>query len=284
MAEMHRLNTGNFIPRIGFGTWEIIPNNVAQTVVNLALRAGYRLVDTAQMYDNEQGVGQAVREVGVDRGDIFVTTKLSPTSFGHQRALKAFDTSLSKLGLEYVDLYLMHWPAPFGSQDLGVNRKLRHDTWLALESIHKSGRARNIGVSNFVVRHLEELMHYARVLPAVNQVELHPFIFEEQRPIVEFCQKYEIVIEAYSPLSRGGSLSNSVVRKIAVAHGKTNAQVLIRWAIQHDTVPLPKSANPQHITENFNVFDFELTLDEMRSINGLTGGAVRVAPDPHNMK
>jgi 2,5-diketo-D-gluconate reductase A len=283
MAETFRLNTGSQIPKIGFGTWEVAPEDVTDAVSS-ALKAGYRLIDTAQMYNNEEGVGKSIRESGIERNDIFLTTKLHPNSYGHQSALEAFEASLSRLGLEYVDLYLMHWPAPFGSSDAGTNSRLRKETWHAFEEIHKSGRAKSIGVSNFVVHHLEELMQYANVLPAVDQIELHPFVYEEQRPIVEACQKYEIVVEAYSPLSRGGRINDPVVGKIAEAHNVTNAQVLIRWAIQHDTVPLPRSTNPEHITENFKVFDFELTADDMHTLNGLTDGSARVAPDPHHMK
>jgi diketogulonate reductase-like aldo/keto reductase len=284
MAESFLLNTGSQIPTIGFGTWEITPASAAKAAVASALQAGYRLIDTAQMYDNEDGVGQAIRESGIDREDIFLTTKLSPNSYGHQSALEGFEASLSRLDLEYVDLYLMHWPAPFGSHDADTNSRLRKETWQAFEEIYKSGRAKNIGVSNFVVHHLEELLQYAEVLPAVDQIELHPFVYEEQRPIVESCQKYEIVVEAYSPLSRGGHINNPKVGEIAEAHGKTNAQVLIRWALQHDTVPLPRSTNPEHIAENLDVFDFELSAEEMRTLNGLTDSSARVAPDPHHMK
>lgn len=283
MDESFRLNTGMHMPKVGFGTWQVSPEDVTDAVSS-ALQTGYRLIDTAQMYNNEAGVGKAVRESGIDRNDIFLTTKLHPNSYGHQRALEAFEASLSRLGLECVDLYLMHWPAPFGSSDVSENRRLRKETWQALEVIHKSGRAKNIGVSNFVVHHLEELMQYANVLPAVNQIELHPFIYEEQRPIVEACQKYEIVVEAYSPLSRGGRLNDPSVSDIAKTHGKTNAQVLIRWALQHDTNPLPRSTNPDHIAENFEVFDFELTADDMHVLNTLTDRSARVAPDPHHMK
>ena len=284
MAELLRLNTGSLMPKVGFGTWEVTPASAAEAAVASALQAGYRLIDTAQMYNNEDGVGKAIRESGVKREDIFLTTKLSPNSYGRQSALEAFEASLSRLGLDYVDLYLMHWPAPFGSHDADTNSRLRKETWHAFEEIHRSGRAKNIGVSNFVVHHLEELLQYAKVLPAVDQIELHPFVYEEQRPIVESCQKYEIVVEAYSPLSRGGRINDSTVVKIAEAHGKTNAQVLIRWALQHDTVPLPRSTNPEHIAENFDVFDFELSPEEVRTLNGLTDSSARVAPDPHHMK
>lgn len=285
MTETYQLNTGDHIPNIGFGTWEVTPDSAAQAAVSEAIKAGYRLIDTALMYNNEKGVGQAIRESGFERENLFITTKLWADHLGYQSTLDGFEASLSRLGLEYVDLYLIHWPASFSHQeDKENNQKLRRDTWRAMEEIAKSGRARNIGVSNFVVHHLEELLKYANILPAVNQIEFHPFIYEEQRPIVEMCQKYEILIEAYSPLSRGGRVNDPVVQMIAQAHSKTGAQVLIRWALQHDTVPLPRSTNPEHIAENRDVFDFELTPDEMHTLNGLTDSSARVAPDPHKMK
>lgn len=285
MAESFRLNTGSQIPKIGFGTYQVTPSSAAQAAVSSALDAGYRLIDTALMYNNEQGVGQAIRESGIDRNELFVTTKLWSDLLGYQSALDGFETSLTRLGLEYVDLYLIHWPASMLHQDdKENNQRLRRDTWRAMEEIAKSGRAKNIGVSNYVVHHLEELLKYANVLPAVNQIEFHPFVYEAQRPIVEMCQKYEIRVEAYSPLSRGGWANDHTVQEIAQAYDKTGAQVLIRWAMQHDTVSLPRSTNPRHIVENLDVFDFTLTPEDMHALNGLTNSSGRVAPDPHKMK
>jgi len=284
MTETVQLNTGLQIPRIGFGTWQVTPDSAAKAAVAAALEAGYRLVDTALMYNNERGVGEAIRESSLEREDIFLTTKLWNDHQGYQSAFDGFAMSLQRLGLDYVDLYLIHWPADFRSDDLETNRKRRKDSWRALEELHKNGTAKSIGVSNFTVRHLEELLQYANIVPAVNQIELHPFIFEEQRPIVEFCQQNDITVEAYSPLSRGGRVNDPAVQAIAEAHGKTGAQVMLRWAIQHGTVPLPRSTNPDHIAENLQVFDFELTPDDMRELNKLTDKSARVAPDPHKMK
>lgn len=285
MAESFRLNTGDHIPKVGFGTWEITPDDAAQEAVTVALNAGYRLIDTALMYNNEKGVGRAIRDSGIKREELFVTTKLWSDHLGYQSTLDAFETSLSRLGQEYVDLYLIHWPASFLHQDdKENNQRLRKDTWRAMEVISKSGRARNIGVSNFVVHHLEELLKYANILPAVDQIEFHPFIYEEQRPIVEMCQKYEILVEAYSPLSRGGRINDPEVQQIAQVNGKTSAQVLVRWALQHDALPLPRSTNPNHIAENLDVFNFELSPEDMHTLNGLTDSSARVAPDPHKMK
>lgn len=284
MSKTVRLNTGLQMPHIGFGTWEITPDNVAKAAVAAALNAGYRLIDTAQMYRNERGVGEAIRESGIPREEVFVTTKLWTTDQGHESALAACEASLERLGLDYVDLYLIHWPAAFQGGDAESNRQRRRQTWRAFEELVESKRVRNIGVSNFVVHHLQELLEHANVLPAVNQIELHPFIFEEQRPVVEFCQQNDILVEAYSPLSRGGRVNDPAVQTIADTHGKTAPQVLLRWAIQHGTVPLPRSVNPDHIAENLQVFDFELTPEDMRKLNKLTDKSARVAPDPHKMK
>lgn len=274
MAEMLQLNTGKSIPRIGFGTWQILPNGVAKQAVAVALKAGYRLIDTAKLYGNETGVGEAIRESGIPREEIFVTTKLWNDDQGHDSTLEAFDASLNRLGLDYIDLYLIHWPAT----------PERHDSWEALTELYKGGRARNVGVSNYTIHHLQELLENTTdVLPAVNQIEFHPFVYEEQRPIVEFCQQHDIIVEAYSPLAHGGRVNDPSVQAIAGRLGKTNAQVLLRWAIQHDTVPLPRSTNPEHIAENLQVFDFELTLEDMHALNSLTDGT-RVAPNPHKMR
>lgn len=273
MAESLELNTGKSIPRIGFGTWQISPDSAAKQAVAAALAAGYRLIDTAKLYGNETGVGEAIRESGIPREEIFVTTKLWNDDQGYESTLEAFEASLRRLGLDYVDLYLIHWPAT----------PERQDSWKALTELHKSGRARNVGVSNYTIRHLQELLaNTTDAVPAVNQIEFHPFVYEEQRSIVEFCRQHGIVVEAYSPLARGGRVDDPAVQTIADAHGKTNAQILLRWAIQHDTVPLPRSTNSDHIIENLNVFDFELSPEDMHVLNNLTDGT-RVAPNPHKL-
>lgn len=274
MAEVLKLNTGGGIPRIGFGTYQIASDTAAKEAVAAALAAGYRLIDTARLYGNEVGVGEAIRESGIPREEIFVTTKLWNDDQGHKSTLEAFGASIKRLGLDYVDLYLIHWPAT----------PRRQHSWNALVELYKSGWARNVGVSNYTIRHLQELLENTTdVVPAVNQIEFHPFVFEEQRPIVEFCQQHGIIVEAYSPLARGGRVNDPAVTSIAKRLGKTNAQILLRWCIQHDTVPLPRSTNPEHMAENLQVFDFDLTLDDMHALNNLTDGT-RVAPDPHKMK
>jgi methylglyoxal/glyoxal reductase len=273
LAGILRLNTGGTMPNIGFGTWGITPGADTKEMVKAALLAGYRLIDTARAYGNEADVGEAIRESGIPREEIFVTTKLWNSDQGYESALRAFGGSLERLGLEYIDLYLIHWPAT----------PRRQSSWHALRELYKSKRARSVGVSNYTVRHMRELLEDTDVVPAVNQIEIHPFVYDEQRPIVEFCQQHDIVVEAYSPLARGSRVRNPQIRAIAERLGKTPAQVLLRWCIQHDTVPLPRSNSTGHITENFAVFDFELSSEDMHTLDGMNDGG-RVAPDPHKMR
>jgi diketogulonate reductase-like aldo/keto reductase len=266
------LNTDLKIPAIGFGTWQIENHNEAQEAVKIALDVGYRLIDTAKVYGNEEGVGKGIKESGLDRSDIFITTKLWNGDQGYDSALKAFDESLKRLGLEYLDLYLIHWPAT----------DKRAESWKALQKIYAEGLAKNIGVSNYTVRHLQELLSGSKVVPAVNQIEFHPFIYNDQKEVLEFCKEKGIIIEAYSPLARAKDLNNTTLHAVAERHGKTIAQIMLRWAIQHGTVPIPKSTNAGRIKENFNVFDFELAEEEMQSINRLSSGN-HVTWDPTNL-
>jgi diketogulonate reductase-like aldo/keto reductase len=267
-----KLNTGAKMPQLGFGTWKMSSDSEAKKSVLAALQTGYRLIDTAKIYGNENGVGEAIAESGVPRAEIFVTTKLWNDDQGHDSAFAAFDESLQKLGLDYLDLYLIHWPA--------TDR--RQESWKALEEIYKSGRARAIGVSNYTIRHLDELLENSEVVPAVNQVEFHPFIYRNQKELLEYAKSKDIVIEAYSPLARAKDMSNPVLNAVAQRHAKTPAQIMLRWAIQHGTVPLPKSSNPDRIKENFKVFDFELADEEMKTINELSSGK-RVTWDPTDL-
>jgi|SRR5579862_1003644 len=273
MAIAHfELNSGNRIPAIGFGTWQLIPED-AYSSVRAALDNGYRLIDTAKIYRNEEAVGQAIAESGLPRPDIFVTTKLWNSDQGYDSVLKAFDESLDKLGLDYLDLYLIHWP--------GEGSQKRLDSWRAMTQILKQGRAKSIGVSNFTVKHLEELLSASEVVPAVNQIEFHPFIYDQQKELLAFCKRHKIVFEAYSPLAQG-HLSDNLLTEIGRGHGKSASQVMLRWAIQRGTVPLPRSRDPEHIKENFEVFDFELSADEMKRIDGLSSGR-RQSWDPTNL-
>jgi diketogulonate reductase-like aldo/keto reductase len=267
-----KLNTGDSMPAIGFGTWQIEDQDKAAKSVKTAIEVGYRLIDTAKIYGNEQGVGKGIAESGVARKEFFITTKLWNSDQGYESALKAFEQSLKRLGMDYLDLYLIHWPAT----------DKRAESWKALQKIYTEGLAKNIGVSNYTVHHLQELLAETDVVPAVNQIEFHPFIYDEQKEVLEFCREKGIVVEAYSPLARAKDLNNTTLHAIAERHGKTIAQVMLRWAIQHGTVPIPKSTNTSRIKENFSVFDFKLSDEEMRTINKLSSGN-RVTWDPTNL-
>jgi diketogulonate reductase-like aldo/keto reductase len=251
------------IPTIGFGTWQILLNGKAKRAVTEALETGYRLIDTAMVYGNEKGVGAAIRETSVPRDEIYLTTKLWNSDQGYESGLRAFETSLTRLGLEYVDLYLIHWPK--GSE-------LTRQSWRALEEIHENGRAKNIGVSNYDIEELKELLGYAKVLPAVNQIEFHPFIYQDQKPILDYCKEQGIVVEAYSPLARAKQMNHPVIAEVAEQSGKTAGQVMLRWCVQHGTVPLPKTTHKERMIENLDIFDFELSAEQMEKLDSLSTG------------
>lgn len=257
-----KLSSGNRMPTFGFGTWNLTGKECVEAT-DEALRVGYRMLDTAKIYGNEIEVGEAIRKSSVLREDIFVTTKLWPNDFGYHRALRAFDESLEKLGLEYIDLYLIHWPRN--------DKEKRQESWRALRELNKRGLSKSVGVSNYTLEHLKEVLTTSNIPPAVNQIEFHPYIYEQQRPILEFCKKHSIAVEAYSPLSQGHGLDSITVRDVAERTGRTPAQVLLRWAIQHGTVPIPKSAHAERIKENLKVLDFELSGDDMRMLDSLSG-------------
>ena len=256
-----KLNDGCAIPQLGLGVWQIPAGRKCEAAVLAALEAGYRHIDTASFYGNEESVGAAVKASGIGREEIFVTTKLWNRDQGYESALSAFDESLKRLSLEYIDLYLIHWP--------GHNAGARLDSWRALTELHEGDQAKSIGVSNYEVRHLEELLEKSSLVPTVNQIEFHPFIYDKQLSILEFCKAQGIVVEAYSPLNRGHNMNEPVLEGVARQHGKSVVQVMLRWAIQHGTVPIPKSAHPERIRENLEIFDFELTKDEMHAVNQL---------------
>lgn len=262
------LNDGNTIPQIGFGVFQV-PEEETYNAVAAALQAGYRSIDTAKAYGNEEGVGKAIADSGIAREELFVTTKLWNDDHGHDEALKAFDASLSKLGLDYLDLYLIHWPVP--AQDRYV------DTYKAFEQLRSEGRVRSIGVSNFTEAHLQRLLEETSVVPVLNQVELHPNF--TQKELRAFHAEHNIVTEAWSPLAQGDLLDNAKLGTIAQAHGKTPAQVVLRWHMQLGNVAIPKSVTPERIAANIDVFDFELTGDEMVTIDTL-GNGERRGPDP----
>ncbi len=263
------MNDGSEIPQIGFGVFQIPPEETVEPVA-AALTAGYRLIDTAQGYGNEEGVGKAIANSGIARRELFVTTKLTNSEHGRDKALRAFDESLAKLGLDDVDLFLIHWPLP--------GRDLYVETWKALEEIRASGRAKAIGVSNFTVHHLNRLFDETDVVPAVNQIELHPEF--PQTELRAFHARHGILTEAWSPIGQGhGLLDNPEIVSLAQAKGRTPAQVVLRWHVQLGNIAIPKSVTPSRIAENLDVFDFELTEPEMGQVSGLDTGK-RLGPDP----
>lgn len=266
MAQTIKLNNGVSIPQLGFGTWQLHWPNSYQAVAE-AIKIGYRHIDTAHIYLNEKSVGKAIASSGIPRKDIFVVTKLWNGDQDH--VVKAFDESLNKLGLDYIDLYLIHYPVT----------ATRLAAWHDMEKLLESGRVKAIGVSNFTIKHLEELISNSHVVPAVNQVEFHPYLY--QKDLLEFCNDKGIALEAYSPLAHGERIENSVIEDIAKNHNKSNAQVLIRWSLQHGNIVIPKSKNKDRIKENFDVFDFKLNPKEMSAINALNEN-LRTCWDPTN--
>jgi diketogulonate reductase-like aldo/keto reductase len=254
------LRGGTKIPQIGLGVWQAARGSASHDAVAAALRLGYRHVDTAQAYGNEHDVGEAIRSSGLKREEVFVTTKLWNDDQGYDSARRAFDASLARLGFDYVDLYLLHWPV--------AGKRL--DSWRALEKLHAEGRARAIGVSNFLVPHLEELLAHANLPPSVNQIEVHPF--HQQRDTRAFCEVQGITVEAYSPLTHGTLIDHAVVTSVARTVQRSNAQVLLRWGIQHGMVVLPKSVSAVRIAENADVFGFALEPREMRLLDDLERG------------
>lgn len=263
-----KLNDGNKIPQLGLGVWQV-PDDQASASVKEALAAGYRSVDTAAIYGNEAGVGAGLRAAGVARKDLFITTKLWNDRHGYDDAHKAMDESLEKLGLAYVDLYLIHWPVAGSTQFL--------DAWRAMEEMKEDGRARSIGVSNFTRANLEQLMEASKVVPAVNQIELHPGF--AQTDLRAFHAKHGIATESWSPLAQGGIAKEKVILDLAQKHGKSPAQITLRWHLQNDLIVIPKSVTPARIRENIDVFDFELSAGDMAAIDGIQEGA-RLGPDP----
>jgi diketogulonate reductase-like aldo/keto reductase len=263
-----RLNDGTDIPQLGLGVFQVPPDEVAQ-VVRYALESGYRSIDTAAGYQNEEGVGEAIASSGLPREEIYVTTKLTNSEHGYESALRGFEESRRKLGLSYVDLYLIHWPQP--------GRDLYMETWRAFEKLKADGLARSIGVSNFLIPHLQRLLDESDVVPVVNQIEVHPAL--QQRELREFCWDHDIVPEAYSPLARGEVLHDPVIGELAAKYGKSPAQVILRWHIQEGNIVIPKSTTPARIKENFEIFDFELSEDDMKLFERLDSGQ-RTGLDP----
>lgn len=269
LQDTTTLHNGVKMPWFGLGVYKVQEGEEALQSVKAAIKAGYRSIDTAALYQNEESVGRAIKESGVPREELFITTKVWNTDQRNDSVLEAFETSLQKLGLDYVDLYLVHWP---------VKEKYKQ-TWKILEKIYKEGRARAIGVSNFTIHHLEDLIADAEIKPMVNQVELHPLFAQPE--LRDYCKKQEIQIEAWAPLGQGRLLDHPVLKEIADAHNKTIAQVILRWDLQNEIVTIPKSVKESRIIENANIFDFELTERDMEKINSLNENT-RFGPDPDN--
>jgi 2,5-diketo-D-gluconate reductase A len=263
------LNNGVHIPQLGFGVFQIDPDETKEATLT-AFEVGYRHIDTAQMYGNEEGVGQAIAASGLDRDDIFVTSKLNNGFHAHDDALAEFDKTLERLGVEKIDLFLIHWPLPGIDVDFV-------ETWKALEEIYASGRARSIGVSNFQPTHLRRIVQEADVVPAVNQIEVHPFLTQDDVRAVN--AEHGVATEAWSPIAKGQVLDNPVITGIANDHGKTPAQVVLRWHVQRGDIVFPKSVTSERVQENFEIFDFELSPSELGFISALNKDE-RTGPNP----
>jgi diketogulonate reductase-like aldo/keto reductase len=251
------LNNGVKIPRLGLGVYQAPPGESTLRAVKYALKIGYRHIDTAWLYGNEIDVGRAIRESGIEREEIFITSKVWNSDQGYQSTLAACDRSLKLLGLPYVDLYLIHWPVEGRGKD----------TWKAMIQLLNEGKTRAIGVSNFEVFHLQDIFQNFDVIPSVNQVEFHPFLFQEK--LLEFCKNSNIQLEAYSPLTRGQKLNHHILVGLAKKYGKSSAQILIRWNLQHGLVVIPKSIHENRIRENIQVFDFQIEEKDMKLLNSL---------------
>ncbi len=258
-----KLNDGNSMPVLGLGTWQARGNDVVEALLD-ALKVGYRLIDTAYMYNNEKDVGKAIKKSGLDRKNIFITTKIWETQHADPEA--AIEGSLKTLGLDYIDLYLIHWP-----------EEERLATWKMFEKFKNQGLCKSIGVSNFTIRHIKELLKDSKTVPAVNQVEFNPFLY--QKELLEFCKSSGILLEAYCPLSRGKTLSDSAIVGIAKKYKKSPAQIMLRWAVQHSVVPIPKSVTKSRIEENADIFDFEISKTDMNLLDGLNRN-FRICSDP----
>lgn len=270
LKSVVNLYNGINMPVVGVGTWKILPNSSASKAVGLALKNGYRSIDTARIYLNEKGVGKAIKNSGIPREEIFVATKLWNSDQGIEKTQKAFDKSLKRLGLDYVDLYLMHWP---------VTDK-RIESWQEMIKIYKSGRAKAIGVCNFTEEHLAELIEQTKIPPMVNQVEFHPFLY--QKLLKDYCSEHHIILEAYSPLAHGKRIQHPVLSEIAAKHAKHTAQIMLRWSLQLGNVIIPKSTREGRIKDNIDIFDFELDSDDMSKISDLNKN-YRTCWDPTGM-
>lgn len=269
LQDMTILHNGVKMPWFGLGVYKVEEGQEVIDSVKAATKAGYRSIDTAAIYKNEEGVGKAIKEAGIPRDQLFITSKVWNSDQGYDSTIAAFNESLKKLDLDYLDLYLIHWP---------VKEKYK-ETWRALETLYKEGKIRAIGVSNFHVHHLEDLMEDAEIIPMVNQVEYHPRL--TQKPLLSFCQTNNIQLEAWSPLARGRFFDDPILQELAKKYGKTPAQIILRWDLQTGVVTIPKSVHEHRIIENANIFDFELSNEDILKIDSLNKNE-RVGSDPDN--
>lgn len=263
----YTLSNNVSIPELGFGTWQTPNGDVAVSAVKKALEVGYRHIDTAQGYKNEDSVGQAIKESGIPREEIFLTTKLWNENHSYDLVLSSFEESLQKLQTDYIDLFLIHWPNPVKFRDNWQSANA--ETWRAMEELYQAGKIKAIGVSNFLPHHFEELKKTATIFPMVNQIFLAPG--ELQKEVVSYCQEHNVLLEAYSPLGTGKIFDVPEMQELSDKYGKTIAQIAIRWSLQHGFLPLPKSVTPSRIEENLAVFDFELSDEDMQRIDQLDG-------------
>jgi len=271
IADRVKLNNGVEMPWLGLGVWKVTDGQEVSNAVKSAIEFGYRSIDTAAVYQNESGVGQGIKDSGIAREELFVTTKVWNSDQGYESTLQAFEESRKKLGLDYLDMYLVHWP---------VKEKKYIDTWRALEKLYNDGLVRAIGVSNFHIHHLKDIFEVSDMVPVVNQVEYHPLL--AQRELHAFCSSHNIVLEAWSPLMQGKLLDDPTLTKIAAKHGKSVAQVILRWDLQNGVITIPKSVSPERIAQNGDIFDFELSHEDMEHIQSMNKEQ-RVGPDPDHI-
>lgn len=272
------LNNGVKIPVLGFGTWKAQDGEEAYQAVLAALKAGYRYIDTAAVYKNEESVGRAIKDSGLAREELFITTKLWNGNHTYEEAQAAFARSMERLGLDYLDLYLIHWPNPKPLREDGAWKKRNAEVWRAMEDLYEAGKIRAIGVSNFLPHHLEALLETARITPAVNQIRLAPGVYQTE--VVDFCRERGILLEAWGPFGQGELFQNPVVQAVADKYGKTIAQVALAWSLQEGFLPLPKSVTPSRIASNLDCFDIELDAADMELLKSIPVEAG--APDPDN--
>jgi diketogulonate reductase-like aldo/keto reductase len=261
-----KLNNGIEIPRIGFGTFKIEDGNTVIDTVKIALDSGYRLIDTASIYGNEKGVGRAIEQSNIPREDIFLTSKIWNTDQGYESTFEAFEESLEKLKTDYLDLYLIHWPKPLSTE-----------TWNAMEKLYANGKIRAIGISNFMIHHIEPLLKECEIVPMVNQVELHPQFPQEK--LRDFCKEHSIIIKSWGPLMQGRVFEVELMKELSQKYNKSIAQVTLRWHLQLGVISLPKSTKPERIKSNIGIFDFEISDEDMKRIETLKGDRIGIHPD-----